>query len=152
MKKYIIIVSVYDQENTQAYPLGGIFDSHDDAKKYMLEHLDEVLESHWTNDREDGIGDYFEEVDTAYFEACDMSSGQSLEIEIRELPVMSKEFPVCCVTRADLEWKGFMAKDLDDNMMQNIAGTMANYIADDVGYWDALVEACEFHEIPRKEE
>lgn len=86
MKKYIIIVSVYDQENTQAYPLGGVFDSCQEAKNYMLKHLDEVLHDHWTKDREDGIDDYFEEVTFTGFEAKDNATGQSLDIDIHDVP------------------------------------------------------------------
>lgn len=152
MKRFIIIVSVYDEENTQAYPLGGIFDSHKAAKDYMLEHLDEVLGNHWTKDREDGIDDYFEEVNMTGFEAKDNDTGQSLEIDIHEVPVMSNEFPVIGVTREDIESKGFDASDLSDNDMQTIASQMADYILDDIGYWDALVFACERYNVKEKEE
>ena len=94
MKRFIIIVSVYDEANTQAYPLGGIFDSHKAAKDYMLEHLDEVLGNHWTKDREDGIDEYFEEVNLTGFEAKDNDTGQSLEIDIHELPEMFEMYIV----------------------------------------------------------
>ena len=152
MKKYIIIVSVYDEENTQAYPLGGIFDSHKAAKDYMLEHLDEVLGNHWTKDREDGIDEYFEEVNLTGFEAKDNDTGQSLEIDIHEVPVMSNEFPVIGVTRDDLEQKGFKADDLNDDTMEVIAAKISDYMLDELDYWSAVVASCEFHEIPRKEE
>lgn len=152
MKKYIIIVSVYDQENTQAYPLGGIFDSHKAAKDYMLEHLDEVLGNHWTKDRKDGIDEYFEEVNLTGFEAKDNDTGQSLEIDIHEVPVMSDEFPVIGVTRDDLEQKGFKAADLNDDTMEVIASKMSDLMLDELEYWNALVESCEWHGIERKEE
>lgn len=152
MKRFIIIVSVYDEANTQAYPLGGIFDSHKAAKDYMLEHLDEVLGNHWTKDREDGIDEYFEEVNLTGFEAKDNDTGQSLEIDIHEVPVMSNEFPVIGVTRDDLEQKGFKADDLNDDTMEVIAAKISDYMLDELDYWSAVVASCEFHEIPRKEE
>lgn len=152
MKRFIIIVSVYDEANTQAYPLGGIFDSHKAAKDYMLEHLDEVLGNHWTKDREDGIDEYFEEVNLTGFEAKDNDTGQSLEIDIHEVPVMSNEFPVIGVTREDLEQKGFKAEDLNDDTMEVIAAKISDYMLDELDYWSAVVASCEFHEIQRKEE
>ena len=105
MTKFIIIVSVYDQENTQAYPLGGIFETKKAAVDYWQAHLREVLCNHWTRNREDVVDDYFEEFDNIIgrFEAQDTQSGQSLEIDIHELSVCSPYFPVLSVSREDLE-------------------------------------------------
>lgn len=87
MKKYIIIVSVYDQENTQAYPLGGIFSSHEDAEKYIYDHWREVKNNHWTNDCVDGEDFYKEDFSIGgSFHAEDMYVGSSLDIDIHEVP------------------------------------------------------------------
>ena len=143
MKKYIIIVSVYDEANTQAYPLGGIFDSHKAAKDYMLEHLDEVLGNHWTKDREDGIDEYFEEVNMTGFEAKDNDTGQSLEIDIHELPVMSEKFKVFEIDKDDVECVGFDASSLNDEDMEMIASRMGKYY--NSGDWQVDLKcACEY--------
>lgn len=89
MKKYIIIVSVYDQENTQAYPLGGVFDLHEQAEEYIREHVNEVKSNHWTRDCVDGKDFYKEEFSiSGSFHAQDTSDGASLDIVIHEVPEM----------------------------------------------------------------
>ena len=143
MKRFIIIVSVYDEENTQAYPLGGIFDSHKAAKDYMLEHLDEVLGNHWTKDREDGIDEYFEEVNLTGFEAKDNATGQSLEIDICEVPIISEHIPCQTVSRTDIKQRGFNPDEVTDDMLDKIAGKIQNYLNDEVEYWYAIDQACE---------
>lgn len=65
---------------------------------------------------------------------------------------MKEEFPVICITRDDLEWKGFKAKDLNDDTMEVISSKMSDYMLDELDYWSALVASCEWHGIPRKEE
>lgn len=152
MKKFIIIVSVYDEENTQAYPLGGIFDTHKQAEQFIKEHLNEVKSSHWTKDCVDGEDFYEEKFSFGSFHAEDTSCGESLDIDIHEVPVMSEEFPVIGVTRDDLENKGFKAKHLNDDTMEVIASKMSDYMLDELDYWTALEESCEWHGIPRKEE
>ena len=153
MKKYIIIVSVYDEENTQAYPLGGVFDNHQKAEEYIREHVNEVKSNHWTMDCVDGKGFYKEEFSIGgSFHAEDTSCGESLDIDIHEVPVMSNEFPVIGVTRDDLEQKGFKAEDLNDDTMEVIASKISDYMLDELDYWSAVVASCEFHDIPRKEE
>lgn len=153
MKKYIIIVSVYDEENTQAYPLGGVFDNEEQAKEYIRKHVYEVIDSHWTKGRrntEDGYqAEYTFHGD---FVAQDMYSGQYLEIEIREVPVMSNYFAVCCVAREDVEQQGFDSSNLSDEDMERIASKMDDLIREGCDYWNALDAACEYWEIPRKEE
>ena len=86
MSKYIIIVSVYDQENTQAYPLGGIFSSHYDAEKYIADHWQEVKNDHWAKDCVDGKDFYKEEftIGGGWY-AQDTSCGESIEINIHTL-------------------------------------------------------------------
>lgn len=138
MKRFIIIVSVYDQENTQAYPLGGIFDTHAAAKAYMLDHLAEVRECHWTKDREDGIDDYFEEVNMTGFEARDNATGQSLEIEIREVPDMTGKFPVAFVTRQNLDDAGYDLRSILDDDIESIANRMGKYYYE--GYCNSFDE------------
>lgn len=153
MKKYIIIVSVYDEENTQAYPLGGVFDNHQKAEEYIREHVNEVKSNHWTRDCVDGKDFYKEEFSIGgSFHAEDTSCGESLDIDIHEVPVMSNEFPVIGVTRDDLEQKGFKAEDLNDDTMEVIAAKISDYMLDELDYWSAVVASCEFHDIPRKEE
>lgn len=89
MNKFIIIVSVYDQENTQAYPLGGVFDSHMQADLYLSAHVNEVKEDHWTKGCVDGYDDYEEEFSLGgAFHARDLSNGSALDIEIYAVPVM----------------------------------------------------------------
>lgn len=89
MKRFIIIVSVYDQENTQAYPLGGVFDSEREATKYLNEHLEDVKDNHWTKGRIRGEGQYHEEQSMiGNFIAQDLYNGASLEINIHTLEEM----------------------------------------------------------------
>jgi hypothetical protein len=87
--KYIIIVHVYDEENSQAYPLGGVFNTEKAARDYMHEHIEEVKSNHWTKDRVDGK-DYYEEswIPTVFY-ARDMYSGQSLEVELHSMQEMN---------------------------------------------------------------
>ena len=88
-KKYIVIVSVYDEENTQAYPLGGVFNTEEQAKEYIRQHVYDVIDSHWTKGRRNTEEGYEAEYTVAGgFVAQDMYSGQSLEIEIREVEEM----------------------------------------------------------------
>ena len=88
MTKYILIVSVYDEENTQAYPLGGVFNTEKAARDYMHDHIDEVKSNHWTKDRIDGKDDYEESCNITGFAAYDMCSGQSLEVELHSMQEM----------------------------------------------------------------
>lgn len=88
-KKYIVLVSVYDEENTQAYPLGGVFNTEEQAKEYIRQHVYEVIDSHWTKGRRNTEDGYEAEYTVeGGFVAQDMYSGQSLEIEIREVEEM----------------------------------------------------------------
>lgn len=89
MKKYIIIVSVYDEENTQAYPLGGVFSSHGDAEKYIADHWQEVKNDHWAKGCVDGKDFYKEEftIGGSWY-AQDASDGASIEIIIHTLEEM----------------------------------------------------------------
>ena len=89
MKKYIIIVSVYDEENTVAYPLGGIFATREDARKYIADHWQEVKNDHWAKDCVDGE-DYYREGFAAggRWYAQDASDGASIEIDIHQLEEM----------------------------------------------------------------
>ena len=86
--KYIIIVHVYDEENSQAYPLGGVFNSKEAARNCLYDHIDDVKSRHWTKDRVDGK-DYYEEswIPTSFC-AVDMCSGQSLEVELHSMQEM----------------------------------------------------------------
>lgn len=152
MKKYIIIVHVYDEENSQAYPLGGLFGSRISADKYLHEHIEEVKNNHWPKGCDAYLGDGYEEEFTATgWTAQEMYSGQSLEVEIHE---MEDEdfFEVCSVNKEDIESQGFDASSLDENDMVRIASKMDDLIRDCCDYWNALDAACEYWEIPRKEE
>jgi hypothetical protein len=77
---------VYDQENTQAYPLGGIFDYHATAEKYIADHWREVKNDHWAKDCVNGE-DFYKEEFTIGGGWCaqDMSCGESIEINIHTL-------------------------------------------------------------------
>lgn len=89
MKKYIIIVSVYDEENTQAYPLGGVFATHESAEQYISEHWQEVKNDHWAKDCINDK-DYYKEgflIGGGWF-AQDFSDGASIEINIHTLEEM----------------------------------------------------------------
>lgn len=89
MDKYIIVVSVYDSENTQAYPLGGIFNTREDAVDYIKVHLKEIKKDHWTKGCVNGADYYREEFSIdGSFHAEDTSCGESLDITIFEVPFM----------------------------------------------------------------
>ncbi len=90
MNTYVIIVQVYDQENSQAYPLGGVFQTYKKAKEYIREKYQEVKSEHWTKDKKNGVGSYSEEIkyNGTAFHAQDSASGQSLDIDIYYLPLM----------------------------------------------------------------
>lgn len=87
MSKFIIIVHVYDQENSQAYPLGGVFQSHKAAEDYITEHYQEVKKDHWTSCYEEGVTEGYKEGFTAFggWVANDYMDGASLEIAIYEV-------------------------------------------------------------------
>lgn len=153
MKKYIIIVEVYDQENTDTYPLGGVFDTQKDAVDYMNAHLKEVKSQHWTNFKDIEMNGYEEKyVTDSYFLAKDVYDGQSLEVSVREVPVMTKEFPCVHVMRDDLDWKGFKAMDLPDDTMESVANKIGSYLLEEIPYWDAVECAAEDCDISRKED
>ncbi len=153
MKKYIIIVSVYDEENTQAYPLGGVFDNHQKAEEYIREHVNEVKSNHWTRDCVDGKDFYKEEFSIGgSFHAEDTSCGESLDIDIHEVPVMSNYFEVCCVSREDVKERGYDPSNLSDDDMQSIASKMDDLIREGVDYWYAVDGACGYWEVPLLEE
>lgn len=86
--KYIIIVHVYDEENSQAYPLGGVFNTEKAARDYMHKHIEEVKSNHWTKDVLDGEPYYEESWSITGFYACDTYSGQSLEVELHSMQEM----------------------------------------------------------------
>ncbi len=48
-----------------------------------------------------------------------------------------KDFPITRVCRADLESAGFNTKNVDDNMMSELASEMANAYCD-MGFWEDL--------------
>ena len=86
MTKYIIIVSVYDEENTRAYPIGWLFPTREEAERYIADYWKRIKSDHWTCDKVDGIGGY-----TEGFNAVgdwigeDAFDGRSLEITIHEV-------------------------------------------------------------------
>ena len=85
MKKYIIIVHVYDEGNSQAYPLGGLFGSQISAYNYLMTHVDEVKNNHWAKGRTNEEEDYDEGATPTGWTAQDLYSGQCLELEIHEM-------------------------------------------------------------------
>lgn len=87
-KKYIIIVHVYDEENSQAYPLGGLFGSQISAYNYLMTHVDEVKNNHWAKGRTNKEDNYDEGATPTGWTAKDLYSGQSLEVEIHEMEEM----------------------------------------------------------------
>ena len=149
MKKYIIIVHVYDEENSQAYPLGGLFGSSISADKYLHDHIEEVKNNHWTKGRSEDEDGYDEEFTAIGWTAQDIYSGQSIEIEIH---YMEDEdfFEVCSVSKDDIEGQGFDASSLDEENMVCIASKMDDLIRDCCDYWTALEGACEYWDVPRK--
>lgn len=48
-----------------------------------------------------------------------------------------KDFPITSVCRADLEQAGFNPKDVDDDIMSELASKMANAYCD-FGFWEDL--------------
>lgn len=151
MKKYIIIVHVYDEENSQAYPLGGLFGSQISADKYLHDHIEEVKNNHWTKGRSEDEDGYEEEFTATGWTAQDIYSGQSIEIEIH---MMEDEdfFEVCSVSIEDIERQGFDTGCFDENDMERIASKMDDLIREGCDYWNALDAACEYWEIPRKDD
>lgn len=151
MKKYIIIVHVYDEENSQAYPLGGLFCSRISAYEYLMTHVDEVKNNHWAKGRTNEEDNYDEGATPIGWTAQDLYSGQCLEVEIHE---MEDEdfFEVCSISKDDIDSKGFDSGSLDENDMVRIASKMDDIIREGCDYWNALDAACEYLEIPRKEE
>lgn len=151
MKKYIIIVHVYDEENSQAYPLGGLFGSQISAYNYLMTHVDEVKNNHWAKGRTNEEEDYDEGATPTGWTAQDLYSGQCLEVEIHE---MEDEdfFEVCSISKEDIESQGFDSGSLDENDMVRIASKMDDLIRDCCDYWNALDAACEYWDVPTKEE
>ena len=154
MKKYIIIVSVYDQENTCSYPLGGVFATHKDAEDYIAEHWQDVKNDHWASGYVVGdVPGYHEEFTMCggWF-ACDDYDGASIEIEIHTIDDMSGCVPIMYVSLDDLEENGYDTTDVDQSTLEKIADRMNRYMSDDMLYSDALYDATKHLQIPRKEE
>ena len=66
--------------------------------------------------------------------------------------IKDDEFVVCYLTKSDIEQQHFDPSGIDDDTMESIASRMNEYLCEGVGYWDALDAACEFYDIPRKED
>lgn len=155
MKRFIIIVSVYDEENTQAYPLGGVFETHNAAKEFIEKRVEFVLSEHWTKGRligEEGYKRGFGILGN--FHAEDTFSGQSLEITIHEIPDMSGKFPVAYITREDLDDAGYDNSEILDEDIECIANYMGKYYRN--GCCDSLNEdlktAAEYIGLKEKED
>lgn len=128
MNKRIIIVSVYDGENTQAYPLGGVFETHEQAEQYIKNHVTEVKSNHWCSECVNGK-DYYKENYSfgGSFHAQDSSDGASLDIEIYSIPDMTGKFPVCFVSKEDMEDAGYDVNNITDDDLEKIASRMKKY-------------------------
>lgn len=81
-EKYVIIAHNYDRENSDAYPVGGLYATEEEAKQYLRDHIEEIKNDHWTADRVDGEDHYSEEFTCTGWEAMDADDGASLEINI----------------------------------------------------------------------
>lgn len=72
---------------------------------------------------------------------------------IRDAYYGAKEFfEVCALSKEDIEQAGFDAGKLSEEDMQRIASKQGDLILDCCDYWTALEGACEYWEIPRKDE
>lgn len=61
-------------------------------------------------------------------------------------------YVVCSLSKDDIEQAGFDSSKLSEEDMQRIASKQGDLITDCCDYWTALEGACEYWEIPRKEE
>lgn len=61
-------------------------------------------------------------------------------------------FEVCSVSKDDIEQAGFDASKLSEGDMQRIASKQGDLITDCCDYWTALEGACEYWEVPRKDD
>lgn len=61
-------------------------------------------------------------------------------------------FEVCSVSKEDIEQAGFDSSKLSEEDMQRIASKQGDLITDCCDYWTALEGACEYWEVPTKEE
>lgn len=72
---------------------------------------------------------------------------------IRDAYYGAKEFfEVCSVSKEDIEQEGFDASKLTAEDMERIASKQGDLICDCCDYWTALEGACEYWDVPRKEE
>ena len=60
-------------------------------------------------------------------------------------------FEVCSVSKEDIEEQGFDASKLTNEDMERIASKMNDLICEGCDYWNAVDGACEYWEVPRKE-
>ena len=72
---------------------------------------------------------------------------------IRDTYYGAKEFfDVCSVSKDDIEQAGFDSSKLTAEDMQRIASKQGDLMTDCCDYWTALEGACEYWEIPRKDD
>ena len=72
---------------------------------------------------------------------------------IRDAYYGAKEFfEVCALSKEDIEQAGFDASKLDAEDMERIASRQGDLISDCCDYWTALEGACEYWELPRKDD
>lgn len=72
---------------------------------------------------------------------------------IRDAYYGAKEFfEVCSVSKDDIEQAGFDSRKLSEEDMQRIASKQGDLITDCCDYWTALEGACEYWEVPRKDD
>lgn len=72
---------------------------------------------------------------------------------IRDAYYGAKEFfEGCSLSKEDIEKAGFDASKLDAEDMEHIASKQGDLISDCCDYWTALEGACEYWDVPRKEE
>jgi len=61
-------------------------------------------------------------------------------------------FEVCCVEREDLENRDFDTSKLTNEDMERIANKAGDLILDGCDYWEGVVEAARYWDVPYKEE
>lgn len=73
----------------------------------------------------------------SYFEAKEKPTRQEKDFA-RQLKLYSDTFVVSCVTREDIEGRGFDTSNVSDETIERIADKMGENLCETGAYWDAL--------------
>lgn len=148
-KVWVITCFEHTKDKSAAFGVEAVTDSAKNAAKILKELFDRKCHIYGVQDLL--RNEYYREGEGFRLSGDDMRFccvGAVRGIEVTR----TSEFPVSFVMRDDLKEKGFDVSNIDDGTMESIASRMNEYSCNGVGYWDALIEAARYYEIPTIDE